>query len=236
MGLRYDELPTHEEMIRNIISVYKLCTETDVRNGMTWYKRTAKLITDIADANGIVAEHLVAVYAAISPALDKSENDASLHRIIKLVKEGVPCSEWKGFGAFPHNLRKAEPLLRGDLSVLRGRKVNAFFSNLLGNNMAVTVDRWAVRIVMNDPYLGRQKIAPSSNKCYRAIARAYASAAGRVGVSPRELQAITWEYYRRTYYGVSNPKGSLAWKYKRQFKDWENELNAYSNAEMGIVT
>jgi hypothetical protein len=77
------------------------------------------------------------------------------------------------------------------LSVLNGPKVRAFYSNIMGDTDAVTVDTWAVRVATGRTGKHAEWTIGTKRR-YAAVADAYRRAAVILGVDPRTVQAATW--------------------------------------------
>lgn len=200
MSLTKDELPSHEEMVQNILHVYHSASQVDHTNGGDWYENTRAYCTMIADMFGYIPEHAIGAYAVISPSLDKEQNDKQFVRGVVAHRLGMDIRKVK-IGVYGKNNRvKFARCLDGDLSAIGGSKVTSFFNNIMGNPTNVTVDRWAVRIALAKPDLREQKCVPSSKGCYNALKAAYVDAAGRVNETPHRMQAITWEMLRGKHY------------------------------------
>jgi hypothetical protein len=197
-NLTKDELPTHEEMVDNIIKVYNSADEDNMRRGGDWYEETRNFCT--MWSMGYKPEHAIAAYAVISPSLNKEQNDKQFVRAISAHRLGMDVTEMP-IGVYgKNNRRKFVRCLEGDLTAVGGSKVTSFYKNILGDPAQVTVDRWAVRIAMYNPHLPEAKCVPSSKGCYNAIKAAYISVAEKLGEDPAVIQARTWEAWRGQYY------------------------------------
>lgn len=194
-------------MAYNILDTYFMATEDDVREGMSWYTNAWSECEYISYLYPAYTPLQVAgVMAVVSPGMVWEENESAPARICELHANGVPPSFWTGFSTYPNNLVKASRILDGDLGAVTGRKVVNFFGNIGGVTDCVTVDRWAIRVALSNPYLSGDMIVPSSQKSYNMLADAYVAAAGLEAINPCDMQAVTWLTLRRMYYGKVDPR------------------------------
>jgi hypothetical protein len=134
--------------------------------------------------------------AALSPQLRWEKN-------IKAVKQ-VLCGNLHPAGVYPFNVEKALHILYDDVEwerFLSGPKVTNFAKNIWGDPQAVTVDTWAWRVWANADLKAKPR---DLDKLYNQIADNYRIAAAKIGIEPRQLQAITWVTIRR----IANGKAS----------------------------
>lgn len=203
MSLKFSDLPSHDQMVKHILTSYGKATDAEKEEGMNWYPLAKAECECIADNTGgwYDLEQIIGIMAVGSPGVNWRENFTIPERMVDLHMRGIPATEWEGFTCYKRNLYKCEAVLHGDYSAIKGRKTVAFFSNIAGDSRVVTVDRWAVRVIFNDPHIPATMIAPSTSKCYNAIADAYIEAAELVGIEPSEMQAICWTQLRNQFGG-----------------------------------
>lgn len=176
---------TVRKAVANILSVYSRATDANKVEGSLWYPSALQVATDYASAYGVSVECAVTVIAHMSPRLHWSRNIAGA----AIVLSGQDA---KGFmGMSVKNAKKA--IASNDpLSTLNGNKVKAFAANILGDENAVTIDVWSLRVIFGDQEFN-DKI---TTKLYDAYAHSFRLAAKRIGISPRDLQAICWTVAR----------------------------------------
>ena len=172
-------------------------SSSDIDDGMAWYdnaKTLARTLSpnDVARGAGVIA--------ALSPLQSWPVN----------VRNAATVFDTGTCKGLLRNVAKAERIYNGEspLDVLSGPKVRAFYLNIMGDHSpeAVTIDRHAIDvacgIVQSD--VDRAK-AIKGKAGYRLIADMYADAAdiinksGKNGetMTPAQLQAIVWVYWRR---------------------------------------
>ena len=206
MSVNLKNLPKHTKIVENILAVYNEATPEDVLEGMEWYPQARVTCENLASMVDYDVQQIAGVMAILSPGMVWDANKTAPGRVLDLHTNGVPWKEWTGFATYPHNLEKAERVLNGDMSGIKGNKVESFYMNILGYDRFVTVDRWACRIAFGNPKIPGKQSVPSSKKVYNKIAEAYKDAARVADIPNSTIQAITWVSYRRRYNGRVVPQ------------------------------
>jgi hypothetical protein len=184
-------------MIENILHWYNNASPTDISEGRGWYPYALMQCREIADRHDIEIERVVYAVAALSPMLKWEWNLAACEAVIE--------GETSYPGVFSSNIEKALHILHDAEDWerwLSGNKVTNFAKNILGDADTVTIDTWAWRVWAGVE--GRAK-PPSLAKLYWQIAADYREAAATIGITARELQAITWVAMRRFVTGGAYP-------------------------------
>lgn len=180
----------------NILAAYNQATPIEIEQGKAWYweahEAASRLHPDTRIATAIVA--------ALSPGLRWERNIEAARRVI--VGESLD-----GIGVrYTANIKKAYRLLHGESveNVLfagkrSGSKVRAFWACLFNplDWFNCVIDGHAFGIWNNEripldavPNLDR-------NGLYSRIATDYTRVADRLGLLPNQIQAITWQTWRR---------------------------------------
>lgn len=160
-----------------------------------WYVYQRYTLLSIANDYGVSLDAVTYVTATLSPALSWEKN-----------LEGTRAffDEWFGRcgnsrqTAYGTNVGKCSEYMFGVRSgIPTGRKVSAFYRNLLGDTQALTLDRHAIRAarmgVRNmGGESGEQKICDAE---FAVVENAYRKAANLLGVSPSYLQALVWQLF-----------------------------------------
>lgn len=172
---------TTREAVANILDAWNGATDSDRAAGATWYASAKHHAETMAESAGIATEAAAAVIAHLSPRTSWARNVAGAYA---LIETGVAPN---CIGA---NADRARVALAAEdpMSTLHGPKTAAFARNILGDEDAVTIDVWAVRIATGT-------VAENALRrvgAYESLARAYRLAARRVGVTPAVMQATTW--------------------------------------------
>lgn len=177
--------------MQNIINVFDQASPGDIEAGMVWYPQARGACLGIARGEGITLRQAAGIVAALSPRTPWSRNLSAARKFIR-------GEVGEGTGA---NKAKAAKILAGHDPevILRGPKVTSFFANIINPNDPehVTIDVWAIRIDRGPETWGQGYPSTPTPKQYWEIASRYREAAGRLGLVPSELQAITWTTIRR---------------------------------------
>lgn len=170
---------TTRTLVDRIMRVYARATEDDILAGKGWYAEAQAVARELSENADISVTAAAAVIAHLSPRCPWERN-------IAMARELVYTGTTRGLG---DNIRKARAAMVADdawSTFGKGPKTRAFASNILGDEHAVTVDIWAARIAgITEHQLGLVGV-------YEAVAHAYRLAAKRVGITPAQMQAITW--------------------------------------------
>ncbi len=152
----------------------------------SWYDDTYHNIQslmeldDSGEDSADLTDLFIDLLAATSPQTNIIRNTFLATQMFAFINEAVLCKIKMAFEAHLNNVCRA--LLGLPLS---GQKVSAFQANLLGDQNAVTVDLWMMRV------FNRDNEAPTPAE-YEDISRATRKAAKEFGVSPAQMQAALW--------------------------------------------
>lgn len=175
----------NDNHVSNILAVYDRATETELRDGATWYPSMARIMREHAATSNYTSEQCAAVYAANSINTPWARN-------IALAAKAIADNGMTG-GTLGMVVRKVNAILNGadiDATLTSDKnnmKIVNFRRNLNGDLQAVTVDRWANRVATN----GADSSVPKGAK-YIELANAYIEAARLRNVDPATMQAVTW--------------------------------------------
>ncbi|AJD82503.1 hypothetical protein SHEEN_85 [Mycobacterium phage Sheen] len=174
---------TTRTVVDRIMRVFARATEADILAGKAWYHEAQGVARELADNADISVTAAAAVIAHLSPRCPWERN-------IAMARELVYTGDTRGLRG---NIDKARRAMVADdpwSTFGNGPKTRAFAANILGDEHAVTVDVWAARIAgITEDQLGLVGV-------YEAVAHAYRLAAKRVGITPAQMQAITWVVIR----------------------------------------
>lgn len=170
-----------DTMTGNILEVWGMATDTQLREGRLWYHEAHSLACkvgnwDVRKGSGIIA--------ALSPQKSWTINQ----RIALATLTGVVS------GQTGDALAKTARIMNGEdpaVVLPEGKKTWHFFHNILDPDAPefVTIDRHAYRVASFEWDNGAPKI---SVKVYREMVRAYQHAAKILRVAPSTVQATTW--------------------------------------------
>ena len=140
--------------VQNILNTYDSATEVQLMAGEQWYFSALALAEELADKHDLETVNVAYAIAALSPQKDWITNQVA---IIELCETGTTRFQ-SGV-----NIDKAKRCLAGQLSALRGPKVERFALAIidpLGNTTAC-IDRHAFSIWMGTKQTDiQQKVLP----------------------------------------------------------------------------
>lgn len=174
-----------ETLVRRILRTFDAATPAQIESGARWYDEAGDLASSLAHLAGS-REHAAAVISHLSPRTAWSRN---VFAATALLTGGT--REAREYGAMSSNIERAEASL-GFVDPVEsfGRdalKTRSFYLNIVGDREAVTVDVWALRVAGIEDDRTVKRVG-----AYDAMAHAYRLAAGRRGVDPATMQAVTW--------------------------------------------
>ena len=202
----------------NIRSILAQATADDRESGADWYPTARRIVDGIAERTGQAPDRIAAAMAALSPRNPWAWNVQDAAAYAQATSEGGSMPSATTFGA---NRRRAWAFLHGESDwASAALKVRSFVANIMGDTDAVTVDVWAIRVAT----MGEQSDAPGIRQ-YREVADAYRTVAAEVGLTPRDLQAITWTTAERIGLG-SQRRGRHGQTFKAGTFDYVRDLLA----------
>lgn len=167
---------------RSILRHYRTADQHAVDAGTQWYDAALAICRRAAAEHGVELERAVCGLAHLSSRLPWTKNVEAFSALVS----GQPQPTWVLTRSW---LLATAAMTASDPWSTFGRrasKTRSFAQAILGDQNAVTVDIWAARVAGVNPEVLRRP------REYAAVADAYRRAAKRAGVTPRELQAITW--------------------------------------------
>lgn len=209
-------VPTDAPSASNVLAVFRAGTPDDVTDGRGWYARARSACLTIARDYGATLEMVAVVLAIISPSTPWQRNVWLTEEAFRLASLGLTFDEvWRGLPMMGANARKAAAVVLGaePWSVISGPKVTPFAQRVIDAATGATgpgsvvIDRHAHDIALGRVTSDRERNQALSRKGgHHAFAMAYVRAAATLrrtgecpGITPSELQAVTWVVWRREY-------------------------------------
>jgi hypothetical protein len=195
---------------QNITKVFRSATAAEVAEARDWYRRARALAESLAaEYGGPGAEHdeteverAAAVIAVLSPRLSWPKNVELARLAYEWHADGSQqLSNWPGLKG---NALKAFQILGGATpdDVVKGPKVRTFWLTICDptDPRAVVVDRHAFDVAVNKVLTDETRGKLLGRKgAYDEVATMYRRAAKVLGgITPAEVQAVTWTVWRRT--------------------------------------
>lgn len=183
---------------RNILKVYRSASDSQVKAGMEWYNNAHNLAHLIGRGDVWKGAGLLACYSPLTPWWRNVE------LAIDSANTGVARSD-----TLKNSARIAQLILDGmdTREAIRGVKTSTFAENIAlnGDSDNVTIDVHAFSIAHYRPIPSSQIKLPKG--LYREIELRYRNAAKIAGLTPTQIQAITWVVWRDMYPKKAARKG-----------------------------
>ena len=176
--------------VDHILGAYMRSSIADREDGKNWY-RNARVLAETLSPDDVSKG--AGVIAALSPLQSWPLN----------VRNATSVFDTGTCKGLSRNVDKAERIYNGEapLSVLSGEKVRSFYLNIMGDDTvnAVTIDRHAIDVACGVVQSDADRAAAIKGKAgYGKVAAMYVEAASIIGgITPAQLQAIVWVYWRR---------------------------------------
>lgn len=197
-----------DEMVANIISIWKLSTPQEKRDGIVWYLDAHKECQQMSEDFGITTFLAAGVVSALSPNNKWETNIRNARDLIDHCIRGEDMDSFK-VSTYTQNKLKAWEIMQENHDYdsmkvkLSGQKTTCFYENIMGEDTC-TVDGHARNIA----YMERVNLTSDKSAVgkveYREIQQAYMTAAKKLRyqnkrVKSYELQAVTWVAWRRMH-------------------------------------
>lgn len=230
------------DMERSIIEKYNAADEATKAAGSQWYDTANEYIHNLAQKTGRDPRQVAAIVSAFSPQTSWDQNMAAANYFLMNYDPQNPNAIDDKMGGLGDNLERAkrihaagdeEGYLAGLQNGNDAHKITNFYHNMMGDKDKVTIDSWMARALMGQ---GQDVADKDVQKIlgwqggYDAMAGAVQSAAKKLGISPRELQAIVWSHVVPTAGGYEELTPEQYAKQKKQRENYVN--NAPENAKL----
>ena len=186
-------------MTRRILTRHDSATGEQREEGTAWYRNARTFAAVLSEQLPYSFEQIAHVIAALSPQVTWEKNIESTHLVIAAHLTGQTSGKVAGYPGYTASTDKAFRILAGDLSALKGPKVEAFAAAITGDLSHVVCDIWACRAARSSAdnllFMYTDGELPGARE-RRAITEAYRRAAARRDVEPAVMQAIVWTVTR----------------------------------------
>lgn len=173
---------TTETVVKRIMRAFYKASEAEFVLGLCWYNDAQYIVNTLAADSQYTVNQIAAAMAHLSPRLRWKQNVDSIEQLVLLGK--VPNYVMSG------PAKRAEAALQAANPELtfgkKALKTLNFSRNVSGCANSVTVDVWAARLC------GVSEAQLKLVGVYDALAHCFRLAAKRAGVTPAQIQAITW--------------------------------------------
>ncbi len=179
-------------MKENIKVVFNNATKKQIKEGSTWYKNAYLFCNKLAKHHKIAVDKVIQLCAVFSPQAKWEVNKQILEEFL-LNKRSKFLSRFQ--------IKRATEILNNQyhlLDVSKGQKVNSFYNSIKNKGLGqdVCLDTHAINLATNKINTVAEKSKIWSSKRYKIFQESYCEVANELGVSPQQLQAITWVAWR----------------------------------------
>lgn len=196
-----------DQYVSNIVKMYDLASDDDLEIGRSWYQQASRFCQTLADNYDRSLAAVAGIMSALSPSTSYEQNIIDTVNVIAgQDHETVSTYGKQHVKALEIRDEGIDPAL-----VMGQNKTAAFWLNIVNptTNGRVTVDRHSARVAVDVNMTADESYFYINTPAkYQVLENAYKLAAGKIGVLPHVLQAITWLTYRRLF--VTNGKGGAA--------------------------
>ena len=194
--------------VENILSVYRMATPEEKRDGIVWYVEAFADCKRIALDLSVATHIVVGVLAALSPNNKWQRNVMNARDLIQGFLNGehiesIKVSTYHAMKNKAWSILDRMPDEDGVSLILNGQKITSFYRNIMGHDTC-TVDGHAKNIYYGVRHGLTDDKSNVGKREYFEISQAYVDAGKKVRVNGRslkafEIQAITWVVWRRIH-------------------------------------
>lgn len=202
----------------NVLAVFRAASADDVAEGRAWYASARSVARELADSLDGDIDRAACTLAVLSPLTPWSRNVQLARQAYALARDGAGFDDMvtgpDRLRTIGSHARKAAAIVLGadPWSVVGGPKVTPFARRIVdagtGNvgPSSVVIDRHAHDValgaVTDNATRGRNLSRRGSHErfalCYVRAAAVLSRTGEAPGITPSELQAVTWVAWRRT--------------------------------------
>lgn len=195
----HEKLNLHKnEGAHNILAVLKKATKEEIDYWSNWYQHAHGHVRELAEQYDIPVEIAAAVAAVLSPNLGWNANLMAAKRVLDnwMHLGGAEGYQfWPNIPAYKTNVNKAMKILEtGNLDLVKGPKVTVFYHSLLNPDRVereLVLDGHAINVWRGIKTPLKNLRQPTKEE-RKAIIQDYRKVADLVGLTPQQLQAVTW--------------------------------------------
>ena len=190
------KIKTQVTMKKHILNWYNKASGIELVQGLDWYEDANEYAMYLADKYNVIDLFKVSqVIALLSPQVDWETNKKNAEKIIDCWYSSYDFMSLKIFAT---EVQKANCIdcLNGDYSIpVTALKTRSFAINIYNPSIrdCITIDRHATKVALNDLKAGGVAL---TKKNYFEISKAYKAVSLKLGITPSQLQAVTWITYK----------------------------------------
>jgi hypothetical protein len=181
---------TYAKCVNSILRTYNRNESFDG----TWYNKAHLLAVSLSVRYDKPLHKVCGIIAALSPLKTWKENVLIAESFLKTGK----AKHIKLFKNKAEDILYHSDTIEQTADFLKGRKITAFFFNILQptESANVTIDRHALSIILGYSITDTEYQGITA-KQYEFFQQCYVLASIKVGISPLQMQSITWQVWRQ---------------------------------------
>jgi len=182
---------TRVKVRNNILRIFEMATDDDKYD---WYSIANQHAAAAAKDYNIPLSCAAGVLAALSPRKNWKVNIQLMHEMLSTGN----CGQIGMFKKKASDIMKSEHSDIAILEILKGRKIQAFYMNIMYPKKSnyVTIDRHALSVAMGE-WIDEDFYRGMTSRQYEFFVQCYIFAAMKAGVSPLLMQSATWVVWRK---------------------------------------
>lgn len=199
-----------KELERNLLKVFRTAGEAQISAGSGWYERAGALVDRLAEGTGLSRAQARSSAAVFSTNADWPQNIRNAQDFFGAIRSGAKSLD--DVNTYIQSVRGGKNATTGRITEKAWRvsqtpdaqidpllaryskgstgfdnpKLREFAQGLMGNKSAFTVDRHMARMMAGGRGL------TDDSRAHGVFQTAGRNVAGQLGISPADLQAITW--------------------------------------------
>jgi hypothetical protein len=183
------------EINSNLDNYFALATDSDIDNGIAWYKQAHYICKDLAKQYNTKLETVASIISALSPRNKWPQNIKDTITVLDAIHRDLTPDDIK-VCTFHRNKHKAFLLGKDQASITdKSLKTFSFVNNIANLDASyVTIDVWHLRACF-----GRTINTTPNRKAYDQIRRLTLAKAESKGLKGFEYQAIIWNSVKNNF-------------------------------------
>jgi hypothetical protein len=183
------------EINSNLDNYFALATDSDIDNGIAWYKQAHYICKDLAERYNTKLETVASIISALSPRNKWPQNIKDTKTVLDAIHAGLEPNQVK-VCTFHKNKNKAFLLGKEQTSITdKSLKTFSFVNNIARLDASyITIDVWHLRACF-----GKTIKTTPNRKAYDQIKRLTIAKAEQKGLKGYEYQAIVWNAVKNNF-------------------------------------
>jgi hypothetical protein len=183
------------EINSNLDNYFALATDSDIDNGIAWYKQAHYICKDLSKQYNVPIAVVAGIVSALSPRNKWNQNIKDTITVLNAIHHNLSPNDIK-VCTFHKNKNKAFLIAKGKIKIMdQSLKTFNFVKNIadLDENY-VTIDVWHLRACF-----GKTISNTPGKKAYEQIKELTINKAKQYGLKGFEYQAIIWNSVKNNF-------------------------------------